>query len=195
MSFIDERLLDKLALGFTGGPTWFTTKVWLFSGRTVRNAERSAPLYRFKAGYDRISRTEHDLILAAYIACLGSIHTFRFKDRADYQLSDVTIGTALGGADETMQLIKPYSFGSETVDREITKPAAGITLTEDDVSLAHTIDLLTGIVTFTSTAGKVIKATGEFDVPVYFDDDALDFTFENLVAHSTDITLAEDQFV
>jgi uncharacterized protein (TIGR02217 family) len=190
--FIDDTLLDRVAYGFTGGPTWATTRVQLISGRTKRNAERSLPLHRYSAPYDRIQDTDHATVLAAYMACIGPIHSFRFKDRSDYQLSDVTIGTAAGGADETMQLVKPYSFGSETLERKITKPVAGITLTEDDVGLAHTIDLLTGIVTFTSSAGKVIRATGEFDVPVYFDDDSMDFTFDNWAAHSTDVNLIED---
>lgn len=192
MSFIDSRLLDQLALGFTGGPTYLTTRVPLTSGKTARNAERSLPLYRFTAGYDRISRANHDLIIAAFNACLGGLHAFRFKDRADYQLDDVVIGTAVGGADETMQLVKPYTFGTETLERVITKPVSGITLTEDDVALAHTIDLATGIVTFTSTAGKVIRATGEFDVPVYFAEDLLAFTYQNLVAHSAQLVLEED---
>lgn len=194
MSLINARLLDKLALGFTGGPGYLTTKVTLNSGKTARNAERSQPLYRYSAGYDRISRSDHDLIIAAYNAALGPLHTFLFRDRADYQLDDVVIGTAVGGVDETLQLVKPYTFGAETLNRIITKPVAGLVLTEDDVTLAHTVDLLTGIVTFTSTAGKVIRATGEFDVPVYFEEDKLDFSYENLVAHSTQITLTEDRW-
>ena len=192
MSFIDTALLDRVAYGFTGGPTWATTRVQLISGRTKRNAERSLPLHRYTAPYDRIKDADHATVLSAYMACIGPIHSFRFKDRSDYQLSDVIIGTAAGGADETMQIVKPYTFGTETLERTITKPVSGITLTEDDVGLAHTIDLLTGIVTFTSSAGKVIRATGEFDVPVYFDDDSMDFTFDNWAAHSTDVNLKED---
>ena len=192
MSFIDATLLDQFALGFVSEKTFFTIKVPLYSGRTKRNAERSKPLHRFTAGYDRISRANHNLIKAAYIACLGPVHSFRFKDRSDYQIDDEIIGTAVGGADETMQIVKPYSFGTETVTRTITKLITGGTLTEDDVPLSHTVNLLTGIATFTSTAGKVIRATYDFDVPVYFNDDALSFSFENLVAHSTDVVLVED---
>ena len=192
MSFIDSRLLDRIAYGFKGGPTFSTTKVRLLSGRTKRNAERSLPLHRYTAPYDKISTEDHDTVLAAYMACIGSVHSFRFLDRSDYILDDVIIGTAVGGAGETMQLIKPYTFGSQTLNRNITKPVTGITLTEDDVSLAHTLNTSTGIVTFTSTAAKVIRATGTFDVPVYFDEDSMDFSYDNWAAHSTDIILLED---
>ena len=191
MSFIDESLLDRVAYGFSGGPTWSTTRVKLISGRTKRNAERSLPLHRFTAPFNNIRPEHRDIIVDSYMACLGPVHSFRFKDYSDFELLDVVMGTAIGGG-EDMQIVKPYTFGAQTVNRKITKPLAGITLTEDDVPLAHTIDLLTGIVTFTSTVGKVIRVTGEFDVPVYFDEDNLDFSFETWEALSVDVVLEED---
>jgi len=192
MSFIDARLLDKVAYGLTSSPTWQTTRVALRSGRVKRNAERSLPLHRFKAPFNNLLPADRDIVVATYIACLGPVHSFRFKDWADYSLANVIIGTATGATNETMQLIKPYTFGSSTVNRKITKPVAGITLTHNAISLSHTINLLTGIVTFTTTAGHVIRATGSFDVPVYFNDDDLSFDFETWQALSVDIELLED---
>jgi len=192
MSFIDASLLDRVAYGFSGGPTWSTTRVKLISGRSKRNAERSLPLHRFTAPFNNIRPEHRDIIVDSYMACLGPVHAFRFKDYSDFELLNVVIGVAAGGAGETMQVIKPYTFGTETLERKITKPNVGLTLTEDDVSLAHTLDPLTGIVTFTSTVGKTIRATGTFDVPVFFDDDNLDFSFETWEALSVDIVLEED---
>jgi hypothetical protein len=37
----------------------------------------------------------------------------------------------------------------------------------------------------------VIKVTGEFDIPMRFDSDALDFEFVQWQAHSSDIPLVE----
>lgn len=195
MVFIDQRLLDRVAYGFQGGPTYLTTQVEQPGGRVNRNAERTRPKYQYSAPFDRIETEDHHLLLAAYNACLGPVHAFRFLDRSDFELVDVIIGTAVGGVDETMQLIKPYIFGSQQTDRPITKPVDGtITLTEDDVPLASTTDPLTGISTFTSAAGRIIRASGEFDVPVYFPEDQLVFTFANWRAHSTDVQLVEDFF-
>lgn len=200
MSYIDERLLDRVAYGFSGGPTWATTRVELISGRSKRNAERSQPLHKFDAPFQNIRPEHYQLIIDTYMACLGPVHSFRFKPPADFELGDVIMGTAVGGADETMQIIKPYLFGLTTLNRKITKPvdsavytdATPLTLTEDDVPLAATIDYTTGIATFTSAFAKVIRVTGEFDVPVHFDDDNMDFTYRTLKALSGDIMLTED---
>lgn len=199
MSFINERLLEKVAYGFHGGPTWSTTRVRLLSGRRKFNAERSQYLLRLTAPFQNIKEIHHDIVLAQYNACLGPIHSFRFKNPNDYQLNDVVIGTAVGGAGETMQIVKPYSFAGTTLNKDITKPvdstvytnAVPLSVTEDDVPLAFTVDYLTGILTFTSTVGKVIRVTGEFDVPVYFDDDALDVAFSTHGALNTEIVLME----
>jgi len=193
MAFIEQALLDKVTYGFTGGPTFLTTRVNLLSGIVARNAERSRPLYIFNAPYENIQQVHHDVVIDAYNACLGGLHGFRFKDWADFALTIEVLGTALGGTDETMQLIKTYSFGGTDLVRTIVKPITGtISLFEDAVPLASTVDTTTGIVTFTSTVGKVITATGEFDVPVMFVDDALRFNFANYRTHSIDIDLMED---
>jgi uncharacterized protein (TIGR02217 family) len=211
--FIDDRLLDFVAYGFRGGPTWATTKVGLVSGHVRRNAERSLPLYRFSAPYDRIKPEHHSKVISAYNACLGPVHSFRYKDRADFELDDVIIGTAVGGVDETMQIIKPYEFGPTptVVNRVIKKPvdstkyniangyqtdAVALSVTEDDgggpVPLAHSVDYDTGILTFTSTATYIIRVTCEFDTPVMFDDDRLEFVYQTFKAHSAEIVLLED---
>jgi uncharacterized protein (TIGR02217 family) len=210
MSFINSLLLDRVAYGFAGSYEFATTQVLLKSGRSVRNAERSRPKYRCSAPFNNIQVEHRALVVNAFNACLGPVQVFRFFDRDDYLLDDVTIGTAVGGADETMQLIKPYTFGGTTTNRNITKPvdstvdydrgeevlgaAPALTLTEDDVSLAFTVDYLTGIVTFTSSAAKVIRATGWFDVPVHFEHDLLTFARNEQNAHTSDIDLVEDTF-
>ncbi len=219
MAFRDERLLELVGYGFTGGPTFATTRVSLVSGHERRNAERGRPKYKYTAPFDAIDTDHHAIVIAAYVANLGPVHSFRFKDWADYTLEDEDLGQAVGTPDETLQLVKNYTFGDPavpgffwTVTRPITKPvdstrftrangyvadAVALTLTEDlgggPVPLAFTCDYATGIVTFTASgAGAIIRASGEFDVPVHFDDDSLDFTFQNWRAHSTDVVLVED---
>lgn len=191
--FIESRLLNRVAYGFTEHINYLTTRVPLVSGIVATNAERSQPLHTYNAPYSAIQPAHHALVVAAFNACLAGAHSFRFKSKADYQLTTETIGTAVGGADETMQLIKTSPFGGQSTVRTIKKPVTGtVSLFEDGSPLASSVDTTTGIVTFTSTAGKVITATCEFDVPVMFTDDDLQFSIIELSALSADINLMED---
>lgn len=207
MSFIEERLLEHVSYGFAGGPNFRTTKVQLRSGITRRNAERSLPLYKYRAPYNAIRGEHHSAVQSAYLACLGPVHGFRFKDWADYRLNNVVIGTADGTSDQELQIVKPYTFGGITLNRTIKKPvdstvfnvangyvsnAVALSVTANDTPIAFTIDYTTGIITLTGTDTHVIRVTGEFDVPVYFEDDSLDFDFVNWDAHSGEIGLVED---
>jgi uncharacterized protein (TIGR02217 family) len=206
--FIEDRLLDWVAYGFRGGPRYAVTKVTLRSLRTRRNAETSQPLYRFVAPYDRIKPEHHNEVISAFHVCLASTHGFRLRDRADYQLDDVEIGTATGITDETMQIVKPYTFGGITRTRDITKPvdsvvfslangyttdSPALTVTADDVALAFTCNYSTGMLTFTANEGEIIRVSGEFDVPVFFDQEELDFQLSTYRAHSCEIVLLEDR--
>lgn len=212
--FVDDLLLDFCAYGFRSQRNWLTTRVQLRSGRTRRNAERTRPRFRFVAPYDRINEAHQSRLASAYDVCLGPVHSFRFRSKtlSERFLDNAIIGTAVGGADETMQLIHPSdSFGGLVFSRIITKPADAskytvangyeadavpLALTEDTGGgaspLAFTVDYLTGIVTFTSSAGATIRATCEYHWPVHFDDDTLDIDLTTFKAHSADVTLVED---
>lgn len=220
MSFINDLLLDKVAYGFQGGPTWDTTLVRLRSGYTKRNANRSLPLHRYGAPFNNISEADWQTVLAAFNACQGGAHSFRFFDRNDYKLDGEVIATATG-AEQSVQLTKSYAFGTGSpqtiITRNITKPvdstvdygrltkqlgaAPAFALTEENLasspllpqtSLAFSLDYDTGIVTFTGTAGATIRATGWFDVPVRFVNDDLLLTRTALNANSLDVDLEED---
>lgn len=208
MSFKSDRLLELVAYGFKAAPTFATTIVKFRSGRTRRNANRSQPLWRFDAPFDRIRSEHYALIESTYISCLGPVHSFRFFNWLDYALEDVVIGTAVGGTDETMQIVKPYSFGGGSpVSKNITKPVDStifniangylrnpepLVITADDVPISFSCDYDSGIVTFTVSGGETIRATGEFDIPVFFEDDDLEFTRENWDSNTATIGLLED---
>jgi len=193
MAFIESRLLDRVAYGFTGGDTFLTTRVPLLSGHVARNAERILPLFRGSAPYESIEDADRAEVINVFNVCVPGPHSFRFKNWQNYQGTLEVIGTAVGGVDETMQLIKTYTLVGQSTIRNIVKPVTDTTtLFEDGVPLAFTIDTTTGIVTFTSTAGKVITATYEFDIPVMFDTDDLPFSIVNWAASSADIDLMED---
>lgn len=176
MAFIDERLLDCVAYGTQGGPTWLTRKIALRSGITRRNPMRSRPLYRFNVLYRNLKPDDHIAVIHAFNACFGGVDAFRLKDWSDFIADDELLGVGTG-APQSVQLVKLYTFGSRTVSRDIRKPVTGsVTLTQNGAPLAGSIDYTTGIATYTATNGAVVRWSGQFDVPVVFSDDELLFS-------------------
>lgn len=177
--FVEERLLDCVSYGTAGGPTWYTRKVGLNSGIIRRNPRRSRPLSRYSIIYRNLLREHHEEVIDAFNACMGGVFGFRLKDWADYQGTDELLGLGTG-AEQTVQLVKLYTFGTRTIDRLIRKPVDGtVELTADGAPLASTVDPETGLVTYTAGVGDIVRASFEFDVPVTFQDDALDFSIDD----------------
>lgn len=195
MSFIEQRLLDRVAYGTQGGPTWSTRRVPLRSGVVRRKALRSLPLYRFLVLYGNLQPDGHAQVLAAFNAARGGLHSFRLKDWSDFTATDEVLATGTG-ASQTVQLVKTYTFGTESIARAIRKPVtATVALTANNVPIAHTIDSV-GVVTFTATNGHTVRWSGEFDVPVMFEQDELLFAANNRGPNglflTADVGLVED---
>lgn len=196
MAFVEQRLLDCVAYGTQGGPTFLTRKVGLRSGKKRKNPMRANPLYRFAIIYNKLEEADHADVIAAFNACYGGVHSFRLKDWADYRADGepVAVGT---GAEQIIQLSKRYEFGALARVRPIRKPVVGtVTLTSNGAPQAGVVDYTTGLVTFTAPVGQQVRWFGEFDVPVSFEDDALSFQFEDRGANgfflTADISLEED---
>lgn len=197
MSFIEQRLLDCVAYGTEGGPTWSTRVVALRSGVRRRNANWSLPLYRFSVIYQNLRPEDHQRVIDAFNACMGGLHSFRLRDWSDYEAENVTLPVVGTGSSQSVQLAKPYAFGSETIYRKIRKPVSGtVTMTANNSPVAATINYTTGIATLTATAGHVLRWSGQFDVPVMFEDDALMFQAKSRgrdgLFLTGDISLIED---
>lgn len=196
MAFIETRLLDCVSYGTAGGPTWATRRVGIKSGVIRRNPRRSRPMYRFQILYQNLLESDHAEVIAAFNACMAGVHGFRIRDWSDYQASDefVTLGT---GAPQSVQLAKLYEFGVQNVSRPIRKPVSGtVTLTADGLPQAASIDYTTGIATFTAPLGDIVRWSGQFDVPVMFEDDELFFVAEsrsgNSLVLTSNVNLLED---
>lgn len=196
MAFIEQRLLDCVAYGTEGGPTWSTLRVPLRSGIVRRKANRSRPLYRFAVLYNNLDAEDHRGVIDAFNACRGGLFAFRLKDWSDFETEDELIGLGTG-AEQIVQLAKLYEFGAENVSRPIRKPVTGtVTLSADGAPLAAAVDYTTGMATFTTGSGDIVRWSGEFDVPVMFESDELMFAAasrnaEGLVL-TADVGLIED---
>lgn len=194
MAFIESRLLDCVSYGTQGGPTWLTRRIGLKSGIIRRNAQRSRPLYQFIILYQNLKPDDHELVIGAFNACRAGVFGFRLKDWSDFRATNQLVGLGTG-APQTVQLAKLYEFHTQNVSRPIRKIVTA-SLTQNGSPMGSSIDLNTGLATFTATLGATVRWSGEFDVPVTFDEDKLMFSAGNRTAKglalSADISLSED---
>lgn len=196
MSFIETRILDCVAYGTQGGPTFSTRMVPLNSGIVRRNPNRVRPIYRYSVIYRNLQAADHAQVIAAFNACLARVHSFRLKDWADFQATGEALGVAAAGS-QTMQLQKTYTFGGQSTVREIRKPVDGtVQVFADGSPISATVDYATGEVTFTASIGQAITAAFQFDVPVMFDTDELAFSNDDRndsgLFLTADVPLIED---
>jgi uncharacterized protein (TIGR02217 family) len=191
MAFHEIRFPDNISRGARGGPERRTQIVELASGDEERNASWANSRRRYDATYG-IRRTD-DLaaVVAFFEARNGRLYGFRWKDWGDYKsclpsgtpaASDQAIGTG-DGMTTAFQLAKAYISGAQSWTRSITKPVAGTaTVSIDGVVQASdwSVDTTTGLVTFATAPanGATITAGFDFDVPVRFDTDRLDVTYD-----------------
>lgn len=186
MSYINARLDECVAYGFTGGPDWRTLVVSLANGREQRNGQWLFPKHRYSAEYMNLRPEGRDEILSAFHACRGQLHAFRFKDWNDYQHDDGNgspVFVQIGGV---WRMAKQYTFGSETSTRLIQAPVQG-TIVLSGGSLAN-LNFETGV--YNGNAAG-LTWTGEFDVWVRFASDYNAFTIGNWQAHTANVELVE----
>ena len=177
--FNEARLLDCVAYGSQFGYRYNTRINELRNGVERRNAEWERPLMRGTVIFQNLRQGDADAVIAAHHACMGSLVGFRVKDWFDFKAENEFIGTATGVAQQ-MQLIKTYTFGSFSNHRVIYKPVNGtVKIFSNEFEIPATIDYTTGIVSFSAQPGNDITWSGEFDVPVRFEDDEMSFSIDN----------------
>ena len=177
MAIIETRLSPRVEQGFTAVSSRMTLIKTLASGQEKRNAQWANGRRMYTADYAVFTPADCANLLAAIEATEGQLYAFRFKDWNDWNATDQPIGLAPGGS-AAVQLVKTYSFGSTTKTRDITKPVAGtVTVYQDGVAKAGTISTTTGLFTPTTAwdTGAELTATFEFDVPVRFASDEIQF--------------------
>lgn len=181
MSELETRMDDCVALGFQAEPAYSTTINTLDNGREQRNQNWTRARRSFEAEHRNFPIADAALLLALFHAVAGMAHSFRFKDWTDYSVVGGALGLTPGANQTPVQLVKVYTAGALTRTRTIQKPVAGtVTVYENGVAKAGTIDTATGLFTPTTnwTAGATLTADFEFDVPVRFASDALPCTID-----------------
>jgi uncharacterized protein (TIGR02217 family) len=177
---IDYRITDHIGAGAVIRPKFNTEIVKTDGGFEVRNSRWTYPLHTCEfdlspgiAGDDADLEEFRELFYAAG----GADESFKFRDRYDYSATASFIGTG-DGATLIWQLAKLYQRGASTRTRKITRPVAGtVAIYVNNIARAHSVDYDTGLVSISPAvaAGEVITADFEFDIPVRFADDEIDF--------------------
>ncbi|MDH3660442.1 MAG: DUF2460 domain-containing protein [Alphaproteobacteria bacterium] len=186
-SFHETRFPDNIAYGATGGPEFATTVVVTGAGHEQRNANWAAARGRWDVGTGLKNQQQLDTLIAFFRSRKGKAYGFRFKDWTDFKATGQLLGTG-DNATTTFQLVKHYPSGNSIELRSIVKPVAGtvaIYLDSVEQLSGWSVDVTTGIVTFTSAPAQDVEVSAdfEFDVPVRFDTDHMAVTIETYKLH------------
>ena len=192
MAFNETASLpDCIALGAAGGPMFATDVVVVRAGYESRNANWSQARRRYDIQTGVKYKSDFQAVADVFHAVGGRLDGFRFKDWADFEVtqsngalmasvSSVLSGTAgLGYGFPALQLVKKYTAGSSTHNREIRKPHT-VTVYRNGVAAALgvgagqiALDLTTGIVTYVadqtrSVSGHTVGAAHVFTLASAF---------------------------
>ena len=186
MAFDNVRFPVAISRGLAGGPERRTDVVMTASGHEERNARWANSRRKYNVGFGVKSLDDIQNVVAFFEERRGRLYAFRFKDHTDFKsgtpsqnitATDQVIGTG-DGTTATFQLTKKYG-SSRSYFRIILAPVAGTLLVSVNgvPTTQFSVDVATGLVTFNAgnipTAGTVIAAGFEFDVPVRFDTDQI----------------------
>ena len=199
--FVEERFPIDIAYGVTGGAGFSTEISETFGGHEQRNINWSQSRGVWNVGHAVKSLTQMDALIAFFYSMRGRAIGFRFRDWLDFRGVGQNLGTG-DGSTATFQIRKQYTTGSVTHNRIINKIVSDSDVTsiassvqasytpypltvyvdavEKTETTHYTVDRDTGIITFTGgnipAIGEVVTADYEFDIPVRFDIDQMQFS-------------------
>lgn len=197
LSFSEDKLELGYDYGAVGGMS-FDVEIIKMADDSLeqRNAKTLLPLGRWQLGDRLIAESEADLLNEVtylrqfHLDRLGSFQGFRFRDWSDFQGFNENIATG-DGVTEQFQLRKVYTVAGSSAYRPIQKPVIGsVSISVDGIleTSSWTIDYSTGVISRTAPVpdGALIRASYEFDVPVWFDSDQIGFSLQGYEPESGD---------
>lgn len=182
MSFHNVSLPSGFQYGSVFGSGFATVVQSTATGHEYRIARQSQARHKYRLLKQLQSQTEAMALKTFALSRRGALHSFRLKDWSDYNSSEIGISAVtnldqlIGIGDGTttqFQLYKTYdSFGVAPYQRIVELPVAGtvVVAVNGSGTSSFTVSNPGGVITFSSapTAGYIITAGFEFDVPVRF---------------------------
>jgi uncharacterized protein (TIGR02217 family) len=180
--FHDVIFPTDISYGSSFGPSFSTTVKELASGHEQRNINWSEARCKGDARYG--VRTEDQMrgLVEFFYARQGRGYGFRYYDHLDHRITNQQIGTG-NGTNKVFQLKKVYEPNTGFFyERIIRKPIAGtLTMSVAGTTKPFTLDAATGLVTMTTAPANgaaVTVVACDFHVPVRFDIDELDVSYD-----------------
>lgn len=174
--FVEARLELGINYGASYGPRFNTAISVQADGHEYRRPLWDQPLLYASVGDRLVTEAELDYLIAFHAQTMGSYRGFRLKDWSDYKCTGIVWGNGAGA----YQVLKVYGFGGVNVLRPLTRLVAGtVQLFSNGVAATggqYSVNLDTGVIT--TGLGGTLTVTCEFDVPVRFEQDKIDFTYE-----------------
>lgn len=200
---IEARFPVNVSRGASGGDSFDNRVVPLPSGGESRVQKRSLALGRWVISFTNRDRTLFQELRNFFLAVIGVLYSFRFKDWQDFESdTEQSCNPATGtGALLTFQLQKTYTVTSPLTAyvRTVTKPVSGTVrmyvngsevLSPGNWSVSTTTGVVTFVVAPTNT--HTVKATFEFDKICRFGEDQRDSSIDFHNVYTWDqITIVE----
>ena len=197
-SFLERRFPECVSFGSQGGPG-FKTSVFTFdSGITTSDINWERMRGRYEATFENVTPTDIEEVEDFFYGMRGKALAFRYKDWTDYQISSQNVGVGTG-TDTTFQIFKRYQSGQNIFDRIIKKTVIGTSqVSIDGVGQLEGSDYFMldaeGRIVFMNppAAGAIIRLDYiEYDVPVRFDTDYLNISYDDFRQLNTSVDLIE----
>ena len=168
-------LEGDLAVGFTGGPEWATSRVESLSGYSQRNQQRARAVHTYSYSSAETDRATLVAIKGFHTSVRGSLYTWLLKDWGDYARTNESLGIG-DGVETDYQLVSNEGTANPYV-RTIQYTKAGTLAVYVNAVLqtitTHYTVTATGLIQFVTPPGSSLAVTAdyEFYVPVSFAQD------------------------
>lgn len=177
MSTLVFPTLSGLSWSVFKTPMWSTSTMKSVSGRELRLANYSYPIWKFKLSYEVLRAqplfVELQSLMSFFNRVQGQFDTFLYSDPSDYTATAQYIGTG-NGTTTTFQLMRTLGAFVEPVTApDITH----CTIYVNGSPVTATTSAATGLTTLASapTAGQTVTWSGQFYFRCSFLDDYIDF--------------------
>ena len=185
LPFVNRQFPECVSYGSSGGPGFKTGIFEVDSGLTQTEIQWERIRARYNANFDHVPPEDIARVEDFFYGMKGKAIAFRYKDWSDYTISNQNFMVG-DGVTTSFQIFKRYTSGGFTYDRMIKAPRSGsyaVALNGAQLILDqdYWVNELAGTIVFRNAPppdalGTIIQ--GEFDVPVRFDTDTLDVSFD-----------------
>lgn len=181
MNFHDIRMPEFIESFGVGKPEFSTSYAITKSGREIRHLDYEHVCQKYIIKNAKLSTEEFEQFNSFFKARRGSNFAFRFRDHADYKVTNGFIAKGDGNVNK-FQLKKIYDDPISPYMRIITKPVNNsVTVYVNNVRVISIIDYNEGIVTLPNHLAEesILTADFIFDVAVRFSIDSFEYSYSN----------------